>query len=133
MTRHPQADRHRSAVEDYLRALHESDLPAMLALFEPGASVLSPLLGKVAAADFFPKVFASAQRSIITPHDVFVSAQGQPRAVGYFNYEWILKDGTRIVFDAADVFEFSEDARIRTLLIYYDSHPFRSDVSGKYT
>ena len=104
----------------------------MLALFEPDAWVLSPILGKVAAPEFFPKVFASAQRSVITPHDVFVSAHGHPRATGYFNYEWILKDGTRVVFDAADVFEFSEDARIRSLLIYYDTHPFRNDVRGKY-
>lgn len=132
MANHPHADRHRRAVEDYLRALHEGDLPGMLALFEPGAAVLSPLLGRVDAVAFFRNVFASAERSVITPHDVFVSAQGRPNAVGYFNYEWILKDGTRVVFDAADVFEFSEDGRIRMLSIYYDSHPFRAAVDGKY-
>jgi hypothetical protein len=132
VTAHPQADRHRRVVDDYLRALHEGDLAGMLSLFAPGAWVLSPLLGKVAAADFFPKVFASAERSIITPYDVFVSARGEARAVGYFNYEWILKDRTRIVFDAADVFEFAGDARIESLKIYYDSHPFRGDVRGKY-
>ena len=132
MATHPHADRHRRVVEDYLRALHAGDEGAMLALFEPGAWVLSPLLGKVDHVAFFRNVFASAERSVITPHDVFVSAQGRANAVGYFNYEWILKDGTRVVFDAADVFEFSEDGKIRVLSIYYDSHPFRATVDGKY-
>jgi hypothetical protein len=82
MTPHPQADRHRRAVEDYL---------------------------------------ACAPRERLAGHARIVRA-GR-----------VLKDGTRIVFDAADVFEFAEDARIRALPIYYDSHPFRSDVRGKYT
>jgi len=123
---------HNETVQAYFAALDSNDLDAMLKLFAADASVLSPMLGEVRAADFFPKVFGASSATSITVFDILVSADGQPRAVGYFNYDWTLKDGSVILFDAADVFDFDSDGRITKLTILYDTHPIRDEVGNKY-
>lgn len=119
-------------VRAYFAALDSNDLDAMLALFSVDAVVLSPMLGEVRAATFFPKVFGASSATAITVFDVLVSAEGYPRAVGYFNYDWTLKDGSEITFDAADVFDFDADGRIAKMTILYDTHPIRDVVGNKY-
>lgn len=119
-------------VRDYFAALDSNNLDAMLALFAAEAIVLSPMLGEVRAVDFFPKVFGASSATSITVFDVLVSAEGHPRAVGYFNYDWTLKDGSVILFDAADVFDFDADGRIAKLTILYDTYPIRDTVGNKY-
>ena len=104
----------------------------MLKLFTADASVLSPMLGEVDHAEFFPKVFGASSATTITVFDVLISAEGHPRAIGYFNYDWTLKDGSKILFDAADVFDFDSDGRIVKLTILYDTHPIRHTVGNKY-
>lgn len=119
-------------VRAYFAALDSNDLDAMLKLFTADASVLSPMLGEVGYADFFPKVFDASSATTITVFDVLVSAEDHPRAIGYFNYDWTLKDGSKILFDAADVFDFDSDGRIAKLTILYDTHPIRDTVGNKY-
>jgi len=123
---------HEETVRAYFAALDSNDLDAMLQLFAAEAIVHSPMLGEVRAAEFFPKVFGASSATSITVFDVLVSAQGQPRAVGYFNYDWTLKDGTVIQFDAADVFDFDADGRIAKMTILYDTYPIRDTVGNKY-
>lgn len=125
-------EQYRTVIENYMQALDQSDLPAMLALFEEDAIAHSPILGEVAASEFFPKVFDASRESNITVLDIFVSVYDRPRAVGYLHYDWTLKDGTEISFDAADVFEFSENNKISSLIIYYDTYPIRELVGDKY-
>lgn len=123
---------YKTVIEDYMRALEQSDLTTMLALFEDDAIVHSPFLGIIPALEFFPKVFEASLVSDITTYDIFVSAYDRPRAVGYLHYDWTVKDGTQISFDAADVFEFSVNNKITMLSIYYDTYPLRDLVGDKY-
>ena len=123
---------HEKIVADYLQALDAGDLVAILKCFASNAVVNSPFLGMMAATDFFPKVLESSAKSTITVYDILVSVQGQPRAIGYFNYDWTLKDGSNVVFDAADVFDFDENGRISSMIILYDTHPLRGEVGDKY-
>ena len=52
------------------------------------------------------KVTAASLASVLTVHDVLVSAEGHMRAVGYYLYDWRLKDGSSVSFECADVFNF---------------------------
>jgi hypothetical protein len=120
-------------VEAYLQALERSSLEDILALFTADALVESPFLGRLPAAEFFPKVLASSQQSDITIHDILTSARGQRRAVGYFRYDWTLLDGSQVTFECADVFDFAaQEDKIERMVILYDTFPIRSQVGDKY-
>lgn len=120
-------------VAEYLRRLEQGNPARIVELFTTDGYVLSPFLGKVAAADFFPKLAASSTRSVITPHDILVSARGARRVCGYFRYDWTLQDGTTVSFECADVFDFDRIVdRISVLTILYDTHPIRQLVGDKY-
>jgi ketosteroid isomerase-like protein len=123
----------KSAVHDYLAALEAGDADRVLALFAADGWVLSPMLGRMSAREFFPKVVAASSATRLTVRDVLVSAEGHPRAVGYFLYEWWLRDGSKVAFECADVFNFDPSTgRIESLIILYDTHPIRGLVGDKY-
>ncbi len=120
------------SLEQYFEALDAGDLEGVLEVFAEDARVRSPFLGDLTAREFFPKVFAASSASDITLFDVLASIRGQPRAIGYFRYDWTLKDGTRVHFDAADVFDFNAAGEIVRMTILYDTHPLRETVGDKY-
>lgn len=120
------------SLQSYFHALDSGDLDGVLAVFAEDARVHSPFLGDLTARDFFPKVFAASSASDITLFDVLTSVRGQRRAIGYFRYDWTLQDGTRVQFDAADVFDFNAAGEIVRMTILYDTHPLRETVGDKY-
>ncbi len=120
-------------VSEYLRRLETGDAARIVELFTPDGVVLSPFLGRMTATAFFPKLAASSARSVITPHDILVSARGARRVCGYFRYDWTLGDGTTVSFECADIFDFDPIVdRIATMTILYDTHPIRQQVGDKY-
>ena len=123
----------KTAVHDYLRALEAGKADKILALFADDGWVLSPMLGRMSAREFFPRVVAASSAARLTVHDVLVSAEGHPRAVGYFLYEWWLRDGSKVSFECADVFNFDPaTGKIESMIILYDTHPIRQCVGDKY-
>jgi hypothetical protein len=123
----------KEAVQEYFLALESGDSAGIVALFEPGGWVSSPFLGRVAAPEFFAKLASASSGSELTVHDIFISSEGQPRAVGYFLYVWWLKDGSKVSFECADVFTFNPDTgKILSMVILYDTHPIRELVGDKY-
>ena len=55
------------------------------------------------------------------------------RAVAYYLYDWRLKDGSRVSFECADVFNFDLDTgRIASIVLVYDTHLVRDVVQDKY-
>jgi ketosteroid isomerase-like protein len=119
-------------IERYLAALERSDFDSIVALFDAQATVTSPFLGRVAPKPFYDKVAGVTTSSKAGRPELFVSASGSRRAIGYFNYGWLLKDGTQVGFQCADVFEFTRDGRIAELSIVYDTEPVRRLVGDKY-
>ena len=123
----------REAVREYFAALEEGDVERIVTLFEPNGWVLSPLLGQMTAREFFPNVVEASSGTKLTINDVLVSAEGQPCAVGYFIYDWWLKDGSKVSFECADVFTFNpETGKILSMVILYDTHPIRESVGDPY-
>ncbi len=123
----------REKVQEYLAALEAGDVERVVTLFEPDGRVISPFLGRMTARDFFPKVVEVSSGTKLTVHDILISAEGQPRAVGYFLYDWWLKDGTKVSFECADVFTFNpETGKISSLVILYDTYPIREAAGDVY-
>jgi ketosteroid isomerase-like protein len=121
------------AVRKYLKALEAGDAEKAGALFVPQGWVQSPFLGRVPVRDYVAKVAEASGRSELTVHDVLVSAEGHMRAVAYYLYDWRLKDGSRVSFECADVFNFDLDTgRIASIVLVYDSHLVRDAVQDKY-
>ena len=124
----------RDTIRNYLSALEAGEVEKIVSLFEPDGWVLSPFLGQMSAREFFPKVAEASSDTKLTVHDILVSAEGQPRAVGYFRYDWWLTDGSKVSFEVADVFTFKpETGKIISMIILYDTHPIREAVGDKYS
>src|ERR1700716_2085365 len=121
------------AVRKYLKALEASDVDKAAALFTPDGWVQSPFLGRLPVRAYITKVANASSASELTVHDVLVSAEGHMRAVAYYLYDWRLKDGSRVAFDCADVFNFDPSSgRIQSIVLVYDTHPVRNVVESKY-
>lgn len=128
----PGASERVATIERYLDRLGANDTPGILALFAPGAKVVSPFLGEMDAPAFYAKLEQTTNRNIITPLDVFASAR-TTRVCALFRYEWEVFDGSRVTFDCMDLFDFAPDgARIARMTIIYDTHPVRQSAGDKY-
>ena len=121
------------AVRKYLQALEASDADKAAALFTPTGWVQSPFLGRIPVRNYIAKVAAASSSSKLTVHDVLVSAEGHMRAVAYYLYDWRLKDGSKVAFECADVFNFDPDTgRIASVVLVYDTHLVRDVVENRY-
>ncbi|HMH28092.1 MAG TPA: nuclear transport factor 2 family protein [Steroidobacteraceae bacterium] len=121
------------AVRKYLEALEASDVNKAAALFTPDGWVQSPFLGRIPVRNYIAKVAAASSASELTVHDVLVSAEGHMRAVAYYLYDWQLKDGSKVAFECADVFNFDpETGRIASVVLVYDTHLVRDVVENRY-
>ena len=123
---------HVDVITRYLTRLEEGDVAGMAELFSESGQVSSPFLGRMSPAPFFSQVVGASGQSRIETLDILVSAQGAPRAIGYFIYHWQLKDGSFVHFNCADVFDFDAQGRIELMTIVYDTHPVRAQVGNKY-
>lgn len=121
------------AVRKYLQALEAGDAGKAAALFVTNGWVESPFLGRIPVRDYVNKVASASSKSELTVHDVLVSAEGHMRAVAYYLYDWRLRDGSRVSFECADVFNFDLDTgRIASIVLVYDTHLVRDVVQNKY-
>src|SRR6202167_2013319 len=121
------------AVRKYLKALEASDADKPAALCSPDGGVQSPFLGRLPVRTYVAKVAAASSATELTVHDVLVSAEGHMRAVAYYLYDWRLKDGSKVAFECADVFNFDpETGRIASVVLVYDTHLVRDVVENKY-
>ena len=121
------------AVHKYLSALEAGDADKAAALFTADGWVQSPFLGRLPVRDFVTKVAGASNGTVLTVHDVLVSAEGHMRAVAYYLYDWQLKDGSKVAFECADVFNFDPDTgRIASVVLVYDTHLVRDVVENKY-
>ena len=121
------------SVHEYLKALEAGDADRAAALFISDGWVESPFLGRLPVRQYVRKVADASRGTKLTVHDVLVSAEGHLRAVAYYQYDWRLKDGSRVSFDCADVFNFDPSTgHIQSIVLVYDTHPVRAVVENKY-
>jgi hypothetical protein len=120
-------------VHEYLKALEAGDADRAAAQFIPDGWVESPFLGRIPVRHYIKKVADASRETRLNVYDVLVSAEGHLRAVAYYQYDWRLRDGSRVAFDCADVFNFDPSTgRIQSIVLVYDTHPVRGIVENKY-
>jgi hypothetical protein len=121
------------AVRKYLKALEANDVDKAAALFTAAGWVQSPFLGRLPVRAYMAKVADASSSSELTIYDVLVSAEAHMRAVAYYLYDWRLKDGSKVAFECADVFNFDPDTgKIASVVLVYDTHLVRDVVENKY-
>jgi ketosteroid isomerase-like protein len=112
-------------IDEYLAALEIGDAERVLALFAPDGVVHSPLYGSMPARQFYPTLFADTAESKLTLRRVF---RDDREAVAFwFDFAWVLADGTPAPFTVVDIAELTEDGLIASLHIVYDTSPIRGD------
>jgi hypothetical protein len=112
----------------YLEGLDAGDLEAVLALFAPGAEVVSPLYGTMPARAFYAALFADTRASDTALLNLFDQSDTGGAVALHFRYGWTLADGTPVQFEVVDVIELTpaRDAFAR-LTIIYNTAPLRAD------
>lgn len=108
-------------MQQYLEALQKADEAMILSFFSDGATVDSPLYGRVLAREFYPRLFQDTDSSTIQPLHFFIDGSV---GVAHFRYDWVLSDGSSTSFQCADIFDF-DGAKIRHLTIIYDTQHIR--------
>ena len=122
-----------AVLQTYMKALGDSDYSTIKSLFAPNGKVLSPFLGEMDADKFFDRLAEASSENVITPIDIFVSADDKNHATCYFQYDWTVRDGTVISFKVMDLFTFAEGTeKIEYLNLIYDTHPIRATAGNKY-
>ena len=112
-------------IDEYLAALEVGDAERVLVLFAPDGIVHSPLYGSVPARQFYPTLFADTAEAKLTLRRVF---RDDREAVAFwFDFAWVLADGTPAPFTVVDIAELTEDGLIANLHIIYDTSPIRGD------
>lgn len=105
----------------YFAALESGDYQAMIALFEDGAKVHSPLYGQMAALVFYRDLFADTVASKITPLNVLISQSNPQVGAAHFRYDWTMKNGEVTHFECVDVIALGASGKIKELKIIYDT------------
>ncbi|MEL7091695.1 MAG: nuclear transport factor 2 family protein [Pseudomonadota bacterium] len=122
---------HIAAVRTYFALMSASDIPGIIALFEPDAQIHSPFLGTMPAPDFFTKLGNASRASTLTVFDVLLGESGTS-AAAHFEYDWTLASGDTLRFQGVDHFRFAPSGRFASMSIFYDTHPIRAAVGDKY-
>jgi len=113
-------------VDEYLSALESSDQTAVLRLFTEGAVVHSPLYGTMPAADFYPLLFEDTAESRLRLRSVLTGEHNGASATAFwFDFDWVLADGTPAPFTVVDIAELNAEGLITTLHIVYDTATVR--------
>src|SRR5689334_9291003 len=81
-------------LKTYMTALGESDYAKVKSLFAPGGQVRSPFLGEMPVSPFFDRLAGASSKNVITPIDIFLSDSQKNHATAYFQYDWVVRDGT---------------------------------------
>ena len=118
----------------YLAAMNEGNADKVLALFAPGATVVSPLYSTMPADAFYRELFADTNRSDTTLLHVFDATQDSSSVALHFHYQWTLKSGKVVQFECVDIFELTPARdKFTKLTIIYDTASIRADFSETHT
>jgi hypothetical protein len=112
--------------ERYIEAVELADFEALDALFTPDAVVVSPLYGRLPAADFHRLLLADA-RTRLELRNLFDAANRAPSGAMHLRCVLTFAHEETVCFDAVDLFDVAPDGeRFQSLTILYDSPATRA-------
>ena len=111
----------------YQQAINSGDLERVLALFEPDATVTTPVAGTMHVADYHRQLFSYARKATVRVRNLLEGLSGAPSVGLYLDHVLELHDGGSIAFTGINLYELTPDRlRIARLTIIYDSAPIRA-------
>jgi hypothetical protein len=109
-------------LDAYFKGVNEDRFEDVAALFTPEATITAPGAGTVAQQE----IAAYLRRALSgypTHHDEPTrTLRAENAATVEITFTGALADGTEITFQALDVFDFDDQARITNLTTWFDSH-----------
>ena len=124
----PNADAKR-IVADYLAALGDGDLEAVLALFADTGEVVSPLYGTLPAREFFTGLFAVTDKSTVKLQTVVAGIDSGSCIAAAFDYEWEMANGERVTFPVVATFRLDDTGKITHMVILYGASAAHEKLS----
>jgi hypothetical protein len=111
-----------ATLEAYFAAVNEDRFEDVAALFTPTATITAPGAGTVKQPDI-AAYLTKALSGYPAHHDEPTrTLLAENAATVEITFTGELADGTKIAFDALDVFDFDDEARITKLTTWFDSH-----------
>jgi len=118
----------RETLNAYFSAVNEDRFDDVAALFAPEATLTAPGVGPL-ARDEIAAYLAKALRGYPRHHDEPTRTLLAERAATVeITFTGETSTGEAITFDALDVFDFDEQARITRLRTWFDSHELRKKL-----
>ena len=112
-------------ISKYFENLSNGNYSDLMKLFEEGAIVFSPLYGKRLAKEFYKELIGDSNSSS-TVDLIHAFIEGN-KGAGNFKYSWTLKNGSKSSFEGVDLFEFSNEGKIKQIKIIYDTFGTRNN------
>ena len=114
----------------YQDAINAGQLGAVMALFEPGATITTPLAGTLGVEEYHRRLLGHTRQTISRLLNVFEGLNGAPSVALYLQHTLIMASGKSVEFTAIDVYQFSADRqRFISIHILYDSAPVRAQLT----
>ncbi|SEK56257.1 hypothetical protein SAMN04487910_0826 [Aquimarina amphilecti] len=104
----------------YLFLLEKGDVGQIIDLFADNGTVVSPLYGTLSASKFYKVLSEDTNSSKLHLDGVFLE-KNTNRISLLFDYEWILKNKSKVAFKVVDILELTKDNKIQKLTIIYDT------------
>ena len=114
----------------YIDLLAEGKVEEVIALFHEDGIVVSPLYGKQSAQDFYRALSGDTNSSALSVLGILEDPDLGKIAL-HFEYDWVLKNGTRVVFEVVDMLSFTSDNQISELRIIYDTVQARNALDAQ--
>ncbi|MFA5953259.1 MAG: nuclear transport factor 2 family protein [Candidatus Pacearchaeota archaeon] len=115
-------------IKKYFKFLESGDYKNMITLFSKNAIIFSPLYGKVSATKFYKDLFNDTNKSKIKLINIFSNKSSH--LIGYFKYNWTLKNKSFISFYGTDIFSFNKNGKIKEVRIIYDTSPIKESFNN---
>jgi hypothetical protein len=115
----------------YRKAVKERDLDAVLSVFAPDATIVTPLKGVCDARTYHEWLFANVKRSSLKVINAFQAMNGEICLAVLADYEWIMHDDKVVNFTGMSVFDFTPDKmKIKTMRTFYDPSVVRPQLAA---
>ncbi|WP_444921629.1 nuclear transport factor 2 family protein [Microbulbifer sp. CnH-101-G] len=112
----------------YIAAVEQGNLEALLALFTPNASVYSPIFGECSVKSFYSYIFRSISNRTMVLRNILYGGVKTNQVAIYLSYTRSVEGRDPATIDVVDLFDFTDDfSAFSSVKIIYDTAPIHGD------
>jgi len=111
-----------STIKEFYSVLHKGKYKEAISLFASDAIIRSPLHGENGVKRFFGSLAKNARKMRVDIKDLYFSPENPNRAIAHIDLYWIAKNGTELMVECIDIFEFVPNSdKMKSLTVIYDA------------